>query len=417
MLELGTIQPLLYLLGEENAFELYLQIETWKNNYFDDKDHGIISKKIKMIDYILHNQLFEKKYPTIQRLDKQVKIQLIRGIVHLFNSKVQPEAYGIILINSQDKVFLVQNDKLYWSFPKGKPKIFRKFDSVTNKIYYEYEEKWNCATREFFEETKVDLTSYKPTDYWIARLNDGRKIGLFVIDRFCQNAEFQSDKREILNTIWLDIRNQQREMEALKMITKEGRALKHIYVSAIPFLRHLLVNYLPARELERHRSEYPCHRSSTPNLHSKHRSCVLRELLPNLSAPTTSPMSVNSVVEIPVSVEKSETSITSLNSVVEIPVSVEKSETTITSLNSVVEIPVSADKSETSITSSPLNSTIFQKLFGFSVVTDAPVLKIDWNLMIKELTDAGLYLPRKKSPSKADAHLSPLSQEEEIYVQ
>ncbi|CAF1437688.1 unnamed protein product, partial [Didymodactylos carnosus] len=134
-------------------------------------------------------------------------------------------------------------------------------------------------------------------------------------------------------------------------------------------------------------------------------------------APTTSPMSVNSVVEIPVSVEKSETSITSLNSVVEIPVSVEKSETTITSLNSVVEIPVSADKSETSITSSPLNSTIFQKLFGFSVVTDAPVLKIDWNLMIKELTDAGLYLPRKKSPSKADAHLSPLSQEEEIYVQ
>jgi hypothetical protein len=94
-------------------------------------------------------------YPKLQG-----KIDLIRMIINVYR-QIQQEAFGIVLINKQNKVkkkkticeriifyiyihlqkvFLVQNEKYYWSFPKGKLKL----DPET----YKFESQWSCALRE-----------------------------------------------------------------------------------------------------------------------------------------------------------------------------------------------------------------------------------------------------------------------------
>jgi len=172
-------------------------------------------------------------------------------IEHLINVQrsIQQESYGILLINKQNKVFLVQNEKYYWGFPKGKPKL--------DEISYEYETKWACALREFKEEINVDLRPFgvRPTEYWETTLKDSRLVGLFVIDNFDEaGIDFKIDGKEIIATAWLDIRNKQHENEVLrKHMSKKsnGSNIKTPYFSAIPFLRHLLVYYLPSKEQQR----------------------------------------------------------------------------------------------------------------------------------------------------------------------
>ncbi len=93
--------------------------------------------------------LLEMIYPKLQG-----KGDLIRMIINVYR-QIQQEAFGIVLINKQNKVrrelfrkfadrilqvFLVQNEKYYWSFPKGKLKL--------NPDTYTFESQWSCALRE-----------------------------------------------------------------------------------------------------------------------------------------------------------------------------------------------------------------------------------------------------------------------------
>ena len=45
----------------------------------------------------------------------------------------------------------------------------------------------------------VDLSDWKPSQYWEARLADHRMVGLFVIENFDETkVTFDYDKREII---------------------------------------------------------------------------------------------------------------------------------------------------------------------------------------------------------------------------
>jgi 8-oxo-dGTP pyrophosphatase MutT (NUDIX family) len=92
------------------------------------------------------------------------------------------------------QVFLVQNEKYYWSFPKGKLKL--------NGTTYRFESQWSCALREFREEVNVDVSGWRPSQYWEARMADQRMVGLFVIENFDESqVRFEFDKREIIVSV------------------------------------------------------------------------------------------------------------------------------------------------------------------------------------------------------------------------
>jgi 8-oxo-dGTP pyrophosphatase MutT (NUDIX family) len=226
---------ILRLVGTQDPFKLFLDLERIKKKWFYAQDTRQISKRKKFTQYILDTHLLEMIYPKLQG-----KIDLIRMIINIYR-QIQQEAFGIVLINKQNKVFLVQNEKYYWSFPKGKLKL--------NPDTYTFESQWSCALREFGEEVNIDLSSWLPSQYWEARLADNRMVGLFVIENFDEtNVHFEYDKREIIDIMWFNLCTNNDEMHTLRQYWKEQQRLTDPYYTALPFIEHLIFEYLPHKE-------------------------------------------------------------------------------------------------------------------------------------------------------------------------
>ncbi|CAF0798705.1 unnamed protein product [Rotaria sordida] len=226
---------ILRLVGTQDPFKLFLDLEQIKKKWFYAQDTRQISKRKKFTQYVLDTRLLEVIYPKLQD-----KVDLIRMIVNIYR-QIQQEAFGIVLINKQNKVFLVQNEKYYWSFPKGKLKL--------NPDTYTFESQWSCALREFAEEVNIDLSSWSPSQYWEARLADNRMVGLFVIENFDEtNVHFEYDKREIIDIMWFNLRANNDEMHTLRQYWKEQQRLSDPYYTALPFIEHLIFEYLPHKE-------------------------------------------------------------------------------------------------------------------------------------------------------------------------
>ncbi|CAF2344554.1 unnamed protein product [Rotaria sp. Silwood2] len=228
-------QRILRLVGTQDPFRLFLDLEQIKKKWFYAQDTRQISKRKKFTQYVLDTHLLEIIYPRLQG-----KVDLIRMIINVYR-QIQQEAFGIVLINKQNKVFLVQNEKYYWSFPKGKLKL--------NPDTYTFESQWSCALREFAEEVNIDLSSLSPSQYWEARLADNRMVGLFVIENFDDtNVHFEYDKREIIDIMWFNLRTNDDEMHTLRQYWKEQQRLSDPYYTALPFIEHLIFEYLPHKE-------------------------------------------------------------------------------------------------------------------------------------------------------------------------
>ncbi|UJR28067.1 hypothetical protein I4U23_009323 [Adineta vaga] len=228
---------ILRLVGTQDPFELFLDLEQIKKKWFFAQDTRQISKRKKFTQYVLDTHLLEIIYPKLQG-----KSDLIRMIINVYR-QIQQEAFGIVLINKQNKVFLVQNEKYYWSFPKGKLKL--------NPETYAFESQWSCALREFGEEVNVDLSSWSPSQYWEARLADNRMVGLFVIENFDETkVHFEYDKREIIDIMWFNLCANNDEMHTLRQYWKEQQRLTDPYYTALPFIEHLIFEYLPKKECQ-----------------------------------------------------------------------------------------------------------------------------------------------------------------------
>lgn len=226
---------ILRLVGTQDPFKLFLDLERIKKKWFYAQDTRQISKRKKFTQYVLDTELLEMIYPKLQG-----KVDLIRMIINVYR-QIQQEAFGIVLINKQNKVFLVQNEKYYWSFPKGKLKL--------NPDTYTFESQWSCALREFGEEVNVDLSSWTPSQYWEARLADNRMVGLFVIENFDEtNVHFEYDKREIIDIMWFNLYTNNDEKHTLRQYWKEQQRLTDPYYTALPFIEHLIFEYLPYKE-------------------------------------------------------------------------------------------------------------------------------------------------------------------------
>jgi 8-oxo-dGTP pyrophosphatase MutT (NUDIX family) len=226
---------ILRLVGTQDPFKLFLDLERIKNKWFYAQDTRQISKRKKFTQYVLDTPLLEIIYPKLQG-----KVYLIRMIINVYR-QIQQEAFGIVLINKQNKVFLVQNEKYYWSFPKGKLK--------PTPDTYTFESQWSCALREFGEEVNIDLSSWSPSQYWEARLADNRMVGLFVIENFDEtNVHFEYDKREIIDIMWFNLCTNNDEMHTLRQYWKEQQRLSDPYYTALPFIEHLIFEYLPHKE-------------------------------------------------------------------------------------------------------------------------------------------------------------------------
>ncbi|CAF0821155.1 unnamed protein product [Rotaria sp. Silwood1] len=226
---------ILRLVGTQDPFRLFLDLEQIKKKWFYAQDTRQISKRKKFTQYVLDTRLLETIYPKLQG-----KVDLIRMIINVYR-QIQQEAFGIVLINKQNKVFLVQNEKYYWSFPKGKLKL--------NPDTYTFESQWSCALREFAEEVNIDLSSWSPSQYWEARLADNRMVGLFVIENFDEtNVHFEYDKREIIDIMWFNLHTNNDEMHTLRQYWKEQQQLSDPYYTALPFIEHLIFEYLPHKE-------------------------------------------------------------------------------------------------------------------------------------------------------------------------
>ncbi|CAF0783543.1 unnamed protein product [Adineta steineri] len=226
---------ILRLVGTQDPFKLFLDLERIKKKWFYAQDTRQISKRKKFTQYVLDTHLLEMIYPKLQG-----KVDLIRMIINVYR-QIQQEAFGIVLINKQNKVFLVQNEKYYWSFPKGKLKL--------NPDTYTFESQWSCALREFEEEVNVNLSSWSPSQYWEARLADNRMVGLFVIENFDETTvNFEFDKREIIDIMWFNLCTNNDEMHTLRQYWKEQQRLTDPYYTALPFIEHLIFEYLPHKE-------------------------------------------------------------------------------------------------------------------------------------------------------------------------
>ena len=150
-----------------------------KKQWFYAQDTRQISKRKKFLQYVLDNRKWTSaavRRPTVRCLDLLERLypklegqsDLIRTVVNIYR-QIQQEAFGIVLINRQNQVrnttinrlsfvendsfssiqvFLVQNEKYYWSFPKGKLKL--------NPETYRYESQWSCALREVSDGTKTE---------------------------------------------------------------------------------------------------------------------------------------------------------------------------------------------------------------------------------------------------------------------
>ncbi|CAF0901287.1 unnamed protein product [Adineta ricciae] len=226
---------ILRLVGTQDPLRLFLDLEQIKKKWFFAQDTRQISKRKKFTQYVLDTHLLEMLYPKLQG-----KSDLIRMLINTYR-QIQQEAFGIVLINKQNKVFLVQNEKYYWSFPKGKLKL--------NPDTYAFESQWSCALREFGEEVNVDLSSWSPSQYWEARLADNRMVGLFVIENFDETkVHFEYDKREIIDIMWFNLCTNNDEMHTLRQYWKEQQRLTDPYYTALPFIEHLIFEYLPHKE-------------------------------------------------------------------------------------------------------------------------------------------------------------------------
>lgn len=268
---------LLRWVGTKDPFKLFLDLELMKKQWFYAQDTRQISKRKKFLQYVLDNHMLERLYPKLES-----QSDLIRTIVNTYR-QIQQEAFGIVLINRQHQVFLVQNEKYYWSFPKGKLKL--------NPETYRYESQWSCALREFKEEVNVDLSDWKPSQYWEARLADHRMVGLFVIENFDETkVTFDYDKREIIDIMWFNLSTNHDEMHTLRQYWKEQQKLSDPYYTALPFIEHLIFEYIPhkqQREVSRPSSNEmkPLATQSKENDSSSSGCSVIEMLLGRVPAP------------------------------------------------------------------------------------------------------------------------------------
>lgn len=104
---------ILRLVGTLDPFKLFLDLEHIKKKWFYAQDTRQISKRKKFTQYVLdtrksffsssdfctsHQDLLEMIYPKLQG-----KVDLIRMIINIYR-QIQQEAFGIVLINKQNKV-------------------------------------------------------------------------------------------------------------------------------------------------------------------------------------------------------------------------------------------------------------------------------------------------------------------------
>ncbi|CAF3225160.1 unnamed protein product [Rotaria socialis] len=291
-IKLNFNHRILRLVGTRDPFKLFLDLEQIKKKWFYAQDTRQISKRKKFIQYVLDTHIMEILYPRLQG-----KSDLIRMIVNVYR-QIQQEAFGIVLINKENKVFLVQNEKYYWSFPKGKLKL--------NPETYTFESQWSCALREFSEEVNIDLSSWSPSQYWEARLADDRMVGLFVIENFDEtNVHFEYDRREIIDIMWFNLHASNDEMHTLRQYWKEQQRLSDPYYTALPFIEHLIFEYLPYKEEKEFRqspSSISMHSEDEKRLSSSGNS-VIDKLLGRLpiwpsapSSPCLSPPPLSSLI-------------------------------------------------------------------------------------------------------------------------
>lgn len=106
---------ILRLVGTLDPFKLFLDLEHIKKKWFYAQDTRQISKRKKFTQYVLDTrkpsflhhtrislisfrELLEMIYPKLQG-----KVDLIRMIINIYR-QIQQEAFGIVLINKQNKV-------------------------------------------------------------------------------------------------------------------------------------------------------------------------------------------------------------------------------------------------------------------------------------------------------------------------
>jgi hypothetical protein len=123
---------ILRLVGTQDPFKLFLDLERIKKKWFYAQDTRQISKRKKFTQYVLdtrklfhldlilkfiflikNKDLLEMIYPKLQG-----KIDLIRMIINIYR-QIQQEAFGIVLINKQNKVRRDFYKKIFLSYLIG----------------------------------------------------------------------------------------------------------------------------------------------------------------------------------------------------------------------------------------------------------------------------------------------------------
>ncbi|KAK6643863.1 hypothetical protein RUM43_000126 [Polyplax serrata] len=168
--------------------------------------------------------------PLLKNLDK------IIDDWRMYKSSVP--TYGAIVLNEDlTKVLLVQSyfAKSSWGFPKGK----------VNELEIPH----NCAVREVFEETGLDISKMiDENDFIEANVNE-QTIRLYVVSGVNENVKFQPRTRnEIKNVEWFTITDLPSSKKDMTSRVKIGVGPNSFFM-VLPFIKRIR-NWIQDRKLE-----------------------------------------------------------------------------------------------------------------------------------------------------------------------
>jgi len=83
------------------------------------------------------------------------------------------------------------------------------------------------------------------------------------------NVHFEYDKREIIDIMWFNLYTNNDEMHTLRQYWKEQQRLSDPYYTALPFIEHLIFEYLPHKKLSS-----PMNKEKEENLSSSDNSVI-----------------------------------------------------------------------------------------------------------------------------------------------
>eukprot|EP00002_Diphylleia_rotans_P029811 TRINITY_DN6085_c0_g2_i3.p1 TRINITY_DN6085_c0_g2~~TRINITY_DN6085_c0_g2_i3.p1 ORF type:complete len:229 (+),score=48.85 TRINITY_DN6085_c0_g2_i3:30-716(+) len=151
---------------------------------------------------------FSEKILSRVPIFKDILTSLSESINHFDNYKSRIPVFGAIILNSSlDKILMVQNylHRWMWGFPKG------KIDQGESEV--------ECACREVYEETNLEIKSYVNEEQFISFSDrKKKKTKLFIVTDVPDSiVTMPRTQKEVLEVRWFPIETlcQQRENKEL----------------------------------------------------------------------------------------------------------------------------------------------------------------------------------------------------------